>query len=70
MLNLSLPKLHAFFLAESHANAMPCSASPSSSSTDDSVVNVRAASRAEPEGGLRSGGQLALSLTEGFKIDK
>ena len=54
-------------LAESHA----CCLRPhASSSSDDNVVNVRAASRAEPEGRLGSGGQLALSLTEGFKIDK
>lgn len=37
---------------------------------DDTIVNVRAASRAEPEGGLRSGGRLALSFTDGLVVDK
>ena len=36
----------------------------------DNLVNIRASSRAEPEGGLGSGGQLTLSLREGFVIDK
>jgi hypothetical protein len=33
-------------------------------------VDVRAASRVEPEGGLGSGGQLALSFTEGLVLDR
>ncbi|PSC72961.1 hypothetical protein C2E20_3641 [Micractinium conductrix] len=37
---------------------------------DDNIVNVRCASRVQPEGGLRSGGQLALSFTQGLMIDK
>ncbi|PRW57776.1 hypothetical protein C2E21_3490 [Chlorella sorokiniana] len=36
----------------------------------DNLVNIRASSRAEPEGRLGSGGQLALSLREGFVIDR
>jgi hypothetical protein len=37
---------------------------------DDNIVDVRAASRVEPEGGLGSGGQLALSFTEGLVLDR
>lgn len=37
---------------------------------NDDIVNVRAASRVAPVGGLGSGGELALSLTEGIMLDK
>lgn len=37
---------------------------------DDNIVNVRAASRAEPEGKLGAGGQLQLSFTSGLIVDK
>lgn len=38
---------------------------------NDSIVNVRAASRVQPEaGGFGSNGQLALSFTQGFVVDK
>lgn len=43
-------------------HAVPCAG--------DNLVNIRASSRAEPEGRLGSGGQLALSLREGFVIDR
>ena len=33
-------------------------------------MNIRASSRAEPEGRLGSGGQLSLSLREGFVINR
>ncbi|EFN57033.1 hypothetical protein CHLNCDRAFT_143734 [Chlorella variabilis] len=36
----------------------------------DNIVNVRAASRVEPEGKLGSGGQLAISFREGLVVDK
>lgn len=36
----------------------------------DNLVNIRASSRAEPEGRLGSGGQLGLSLREGFVINR
>lgn len=36
----------------------------------DNLVNIRASSRAEPEGRLGSGGQLSLSLREGFVINR
>ena len=45
-------------------------APPCAQTTDDNIVNVRCASRVQPEGGLRSGGQLALSFTQGLMIDK
>ena len=40
--------------------------------TGDNIVNVRAASRAEPEGGLGpgGGGRLALSFTSGLTVDR
>ncbi|KAI3434790.1 hypothetical protein D9Q98_002848 [Chlorella vulgaris] len=37
---------------------------------DDNIVDVRASSRVQPEGKLGSGGQLALSITEGLVLDK
>lgn len=43
-----------------------CPTSPHPS--DDNIVNVRAASRAAPEG--RAGSQLALSFTDGLVVDK
>lgn len=46
----------------------PAPARPSPSG--DNLVNVRAASRAEPAEGLGANGKLAISFTDGFVVDR
>lgn len=49
---------------------LPSCLPPHPSLPDDNIVDVRASSRVQPEGKLGSGGQLALSITEGLVLDK
>ena len=60
---------HTHTLAAPSIHPLPTH-SPTHQPTDDNIINVRASSRVQPEGGLGAGGRVQLSLTQGVVFDK